>query len=688
MKRVLSVFLTVLLLAACLCPTALAAGGAYEGKTVILYTGSIRGDVDLYAQIAQVEKSYAAKGAQVLLVDAGNYLQGTAAANSDRGLSIYNLMEAAGYDVAAMGLAEFSYTDATTGYPYHGNVTKYYTQAQLRFGCEEIRYNVGRDGSEEATLPAKQSAGFETVSSNAKSDKGVYAFAQSTEFIMPSGLKIGFYGITDTAAARNVQTGYLTVTRPEPQALPDSEITVCLSNAGLPADWDCDILIDVPDGAFQIGAYVIDNETKEITHETVKLGASDPTVAALAAEAKKNASPVVGKSEVILNGADAQSRNRETNLGDLTCDALLWYAEHYIDGIDTAYPLVALQNGGNCDNFVYTGEITETDLLRALPFSPMGVGVLQVTGAQLLETLEAASQCENSAGFAQVAGLTYTIDRTKPYDAGAAYGKFFEADSINRVTITSVNGQSFDENAIYNLVCDNYLFGGNDTYYTLKAAKEAEGANYINNGNGVKTRDIVAMYLDKQLGGVIGEAYAAPQGRITVRSYTDVVPGSWCAQPVDWAVETGVTNGTSKTTFTPTRDCTFAEIITFVYRALGEPETAAQMRYENVAAESYYYDAAKLAGAENWLDDADAKTFPASQPCTRRDVAELLWTIAGKPVPAGTDNPFTDISAEDTAILWAVEAGITNGTSKTTFSPDKVCNRGEIVTFLYRYFTK
>ena len=146
------------------------------------------------------------------------------------------------------------------------------------------------------------------------------------------------------------------------------------------------------------------------------------------------------------------------------------------------------------------------------------------------------------------------------------------ADSVNRVTITQVNGESFDPDAVYALVCDNCLMNGNDTYYTLT---EAQGARYINNGNGVKTRDIAAMYIDKALGGAVGEDYAAPQGRITVLSFSDVTPDSFYFDAVAWAVEHEVTNGTSSTAFSPEEDCTQAQILTFLWRAAGKPSSSA-----------------------------------------------------------------------------------------------------------------
>lgn len=116
------------------------AAGAYEGKTVLLYTGNVRGNVEIYAQLAAVKAEYEARGAQVVLADTGNFLQGSAVANGDRGLSVYQLMDAVGYDVAALGTYDLVYGPATTGYVYHSNFYRYYTQAELQQGTEALTY--------------------------------------------------------------------------------------------------------------------------------------------------------------------------------------------------------------------------------------------------------------------------------------------------------------------------------------------------------------------------------------------------------------------------------------------------------------------------------------------------------------------------------------------------------------------
>lgn len=467
----------------------------YANSTVIVYTGNVRGNVEVYFHVAAAKEAYEEKGAAVYLVDAGNYLQGTAYANSNRGLNIYNLMDAAGYDVAAMGPYEFVYGEATTGYGYHSNLTKYFTQAELLKGSEALEYRKNAPKAAEAvmdTRAAKAAAAFAVVCSNLTAGDeatGYYAFAPNA--VLGDSLKVGFVSTVDESVCDFIQDGYLNGYAFGAVTAPECDVLVALG-AG-----EGDIVIEAPAGGeMVVGAYVIDNTTKAITAEAVDMTGSIAGAEVLISALET--SPVVGTSEVILDGSDSANWNGQTNLGALTADALKWYAENKMEGL--AYPVVAIQNGGNCDAFLYDGEITEVDLLKALPFSPMGVGVVYMTGAELLETLEAATQCENCPGWAQVSGLEYAVNTAAAYDAGEEYGDFFKANSINRVTITT---DGFDADATYAVVCDKFLIKGNDTYYTMEGHEVVASAP-----DGVKTRDIVALYIQQVLGGTVGAAYA------------------------------------------------------------------------------------------------------------------------------------------------------------------------------------
>lgn len=170
--------------------------------------------------------------------------------------------------------------------------------------------------------------------------------------------------------------------------------------------------------------------------------------------------------------------------------------------------------------------------------------------------------------------------------------------------------------------------------------------------------------------------------------FNDVSRDAYYYNPVLWAVEAGITQGTGERSFSPDNNCSRAQVVTFLWRAAGEPEP---MRFDNpfadVAQDAYYYTAVLWAIENGITTGMDETTFAPDAPCTRAQVAAFLWRAAGEPEAAAADTPFADV-AEDAyyyhAVLWAVENGITTGTTETTFSPDAVCTRAQIVTFLYR----
>jgi len=171
--------------------------------------------------------------------------------------------------------------------------------------------------------------------------------------------------------------------------------------------------------------------------------------------------------------------------------------------------------------------------------------------------------------------------------------------------------------------------------------------------------------------------------------FSDVKDGDYFAEPVAWAVQQGITNGTSATTFSPNQTCTRAEILTFLWRAAGSPEPKTYTSfspYFDVEMTDYFFKPAAWA-TEYGIVDIEGVYFNPKTPCTRADTVEYFWRYArsGK-----TDTiPFSDVTANTDlarAVSWAVIKGITNGTSSTTFSPKATCTRGQIVTFLHRYF--
>ncbi|WP_217957909.1 S-layer homology domain-containing protein [Acutalibacter muris] len=171
-------------------------------------------------------------------------------------------------------------------------------------------------------------------------------------------------------------------------------------------------------------------------------------------------------------------------------------------------------------------------------------------------------------------------------------------------------------------------------------------------------------------------------------SFTDVPSDAYYAAPVAWAVEEGITSGTSSTTFSPNKTCSRAEIVTFLWNAAGRPDpTSATNPFDDVKNDAWY-NKAVLWAVENKITSGtgDGK-FSPNAPCTRGQIVTFLWNAESKPEPISSSNPFADVKDNMyyyMAVQWAVENGITSGTGVGRFSPGDDCTRGQIVTFLYR----
>ena len=169
-------------------------------------------------------------------------------------------------------------------------------------------------------------------------------------------------------------------------------------------------------------------------------------------------------------------------------------------------------------------------------------------------------------------------------------------------------------------------------------------------------------------------------------NFTDVAPGSYCYDAVQWAVANGITNGTDATHFSPNAGCTRGQVVTFLWRAAGEPVVSGNVGFVDVAPGSYCYEAVKWAVANGITRGTDATHFSPNATCTRGQVVTFMYRAEGEPAVGGS-NGFVDVAASSycyNAVQWAVANGITKGTDATHFSPNATCTRGQVVTFLYR----
>ena len=210
--------------------------------------------------------------------------------------------------------------------------------------------------------------------------------------------------------------------------------------------------------------------------------------------------------------------------------------------------------------------------------------------------------------------------------------------------------------------------------------KDGKAVSLTDKGDGVYTFVMPASKVD------VTARFAQVQKPEEKDPYGDVSKDSYYYDAVKWAAETGVTTGVGDGLFAPEWVCTRGQIVTFLWRASGSPAPkATELPFTDVAADAYYAQAVLWAVEKGITNGTSETTFSPDQTCTRAHAEAFLYRMSGSPAAAGST--FSDVAADayySTAVAWAVEKGITNGTSGTTFSPDDTCTRGQIVTFLYR----
>ncbi len=201
--------------------------------------------------------------------------------------------------------------------------------------------------------------------------------------------------------------------------------------------------------------------------------------------------------------------------------------------------------------------------------------------------------------------------------------------------------------------------------------------------------DAMAKAIEDAIAALVKKA--DPEPTPDVKKFSDVPADSYCAKAVDWAVENGVTMGTTDTTFSPNAVCTRAQAVTLLWRAAGSPEpTLTKNPFTDVSSSSFCYKAVLWAYENGITAGTTATTFAPNATVTRAQAVTFMYRAAGSPKVSGS-SVFTDVDSGSfcyDAVLWAAENGITAGTTATTFAPNAGCTRGQIVTFLYRQTAK
>ena len=655
------------------------------GKTVILHTNDVHGAIEGYAYITALKADYEAKGAEVILVDAGDYSQGKTYVSVTKGADAVTMMNAAGYDVVTLGNHEFDY------------------------GYAQLKENMSK-------------AKFKVVCADVFNEDGTPIFDANYTYTTKSGVKVGFFGMetpeTQTKANPALIKGltfatgdaFTKATADQVAALKDADVVICLAHLGVDAESapyrstdlyaavkGIDFIVDghshtvMTKGekgepiqstgtAFaNIGVIVIDDASKKIeSNSLVEIKedtAKDATVAAAAQKIidriDKEYGAVFAKSEVVLNGAKAPNGNRdsETNNGDLITDAMVWKILQDKESLTVdADHVVAVTNGGGIRKAINPGDVTKKSINEVLPFGNTVV-TIYITGAELLEALEASTYCTPDAigGFPQVSGINYTISTAVAYDANAETypaSTYYGPKSINRVTINSINGKEFKADDTYAVITNDFCGGGGDTYYAFAAAT----AKF---DTGIPLDEVVMEYITAELKGVIGKQYAEPQGRILMNPFKDVKTSAWYGSYVIDLYNDGIINGTSATTYAPNDTLTWAAALKLLLVSHGDLKAA-----DATGADWSKNTIAKAAELGLVAADLDgAKAISRLEFC---QVAAKLNKLA----ESKTESKFTDCA--DGYVMALVDAKVISGMTETTFEPAASLTRAQIAKILYQ----
>ena len=514
--------------------------GNYEGKTFILHSNDVHGAIDGYAYMAGLREQLFERGASnVLLVDAGDFSQGTIYVSTTKGKAAVDMMNVTGYDVVTLGNHEFD------------------------FGYQQLMENL-------------KDTHFQTICCNVYLDEtGLPILPPSAIVETKDGLKLGFVGVETPETATKVNPGLISdisfstfdklyeATQAAVDEIRDEcDLVFGLTHLGMNTEsatngyrsvdllskvngidfvidgHSHDVMTETPEGDpiqstgtkfANVGVVIIDNATKTIEDHFLLSTATLPKDEDVAAAAQEIMDAVDAEynnpfatTEVWLNGErDPGNRTEETNLGDLITDAMVWSVVKE-GGIEQVEPnqVVGITNGGGIRASLEVGEITMKDINTVMPFGNT-VAVIYVTGDELLEALEASTFSTPGAvgGYPQTSGIEWTLDTTVEYDQGSLYLKadgsettYYAPASIKRVTITSINGEPFDPAATYAVVTNNFCAAGGDTYNVfMRAYNEGSGFD-----TGIPMDEAVVAYISDVLNGnITAEQYGEPRGAQT-----------------------------------------------------------------------------------------------------------------------------------------------------------------------------
>ena len=687
-----------------------------KDQIVIYYTNDVHtyiGGALSYDNLAALKTETASWANGVLLLDAGDHVQGTAYGSMDNGETIIKLMNAAGYDAATLGNHEFDYGMERTleiieeaNYPYL-SCNFYHEDNGMPTGGVLDGFKIFEVGGKKIAV-----VGVTTPESFTKStpkyfqdENGnyIYGIAGGTDGkALYESVQAAVDAATKAGADYVIALGHC---GDDPSSKPWTSEEVIANTTGLDAFIDGHSHSTVPmkevkdkDGKTvvltQTGSYFgaigrLSISADGISAQLVtEYTGSDANVKAIKdewiTEIDTKLGEVIGHTDVTFNNYDAEGnrlvRKQETNTGDFAADALYYLFDNMDLDVD-----LAIMNGGGVRNKAITGDISYKTCKEIHTFGNVAC-LIQVTGQQILDALEWGARDAGKAecgGFLHVSGVTYEIhtyiDSTVQKDekgvwTGGPTGEY-------RVKNVTIGGEPLDLTKTYNMAGYNYtlrdlgdgfaMFDGATNVLDYVMTDYMVLANYVNSFPVVDGKHEV-----KADNSVLGANYAevTGEGRITIvtekpieNKFTDVHESDWFYEYVMKMYAAGIVNGYTATEYAPELNLTRGQLAMMLYRAAGEPEVKGYSTFTDVLTNSYYAKAIAWAQSEGVINGVGNNCFAPEENITREDMVTMFYRLEGEEKGTGDLTTFKDYEKVDDyaveAMKWAVGKGIIGGTS-------------------------
>ncbi len=730
MKKLLYILCSAILAISSSSATGIA---AEQGDIVIIYTNDTHCETDSasnFADISAIEAVEMAKGNEVIIVDAGDAVQGGTIGAISKGAYIIDIMNEVGYDVAALGNHEFDYQvprlmelSEMADFPY---ISTNFVWAKDGKRVFEPYYLTSIDGTDIAFVSALTP---HTITSTApeyfKDENGEFLYdfcgdrffdtiQESVDEATANGadivIALTHLGTNDSDlpyTSKELISGTSgidavidahshTVIESEELENKDGENVILSStgsnfqNIGIMRISQGDITTELINEEYKKDGIPSDGQTAyEKTSSFI-----DGIKAKYELELEKNVA--VSEANLTIYNPDKYSeetglyrevRRGETNMGDFCADAY-----RAVLGSD-----IAIINGGGVRADIEKGDVSYGDLLNVNPFGN-NLCIIEVTGKQIIDALEhgAKSYPDEDGAFLQVSGLSYEIDENIPSSVVLdENGIFVEVSGERRVTNVLINGKEIDETAIYTLGGSNFtLLNSGDGFSMFQGAKLVDDLICTD-------LDALIKYASEELDGVISQGYANPHGDGRIKiisqaySFTDI-QNHWAKDIIESAVRANLMTGVSETEFAPDLNITRGMFVTILYRLEGEP-TSPKLNFQDVSSGEYYSGAIAWAKANEIINGISDTEFAPDSNITREQLAAILHRYAkfkGCDVSVGEDTNI--LSYDDVfdiseyaipSMQWTCGAGLMKGKTESTLNPHDNTTRAEAAAILQSFIT-